>query len=230
MGAFLDFIRNLNGRKASNAVKKLREELTQNHQVLADLQADLHKAVAQYLEAQRAQRLASLPIEELKEFGAINVRLSVLKNAGYDTILDLQGVGSERLLRIHGVGEHTAGRVVDATLAITRHVEGIPVSAPDVNLTEPFSAEVAERALRLLEGRQALLEPTDQIADKVNALEEQLREYKSHTRSWGLLTFSTEKRKEIYEYSSSKATEIETQAELLMQRGLSPLPTPPKNA
>jgi|GEM_PF-7127948 len=205
--------------KASTEISRLEDELAESRSLLSNLQDDVDKTVEGYVEVERLHQLRSIPIEKVKDAGATNVRLSSLKDAGYHTVYALRGVSPQHLARIYGVGEHTARSVVEAARKIIRHVETTPVSAPSADLKDSVSEQVAARVLRLVEAREALLKPTSDLADKVAVLEDQLREYRSRTRFSRWLTSSDQKRREIYEYSSSKAAALTTEADLLRRSG-----------
>ena len=205
--------------KASTEIITLEDELAETRRLLSNLQGDVDKAVKGYVEVERLHQLRSLPIEKVKDAGASNVRLSSLKNAGYHTVYDLREVSPQHLARIYGVGEHTARSVVEAAKRIIRHVETTPVNAPNADLKDSVSEQVAARVLQLVEAREQLLKPTNDIADKVAVPADQLREYRSRTRFSRWLISSDEKRRKIYEYSSSKAVALTTEAELLRQSG-----------
>jgi uncharacterized tellurite resistance protein B-like protein len=118
---------------AVSALEALRSDLLvqdeQTRQAVAQAARQLESAV-------QTERLRNITIETIKSH-ASGVRLQALRDAGMRTILDLQGVGAQRLSNIRGIGPKSAGSIAAVVEMLTRTSNSLPVQRP----SPPFSGE-----------------------------------------------------------------------------------------
>jgi hypothetical protein len=126
---------------AVSALEALRSDLLvqeeQTRQGVAQAARQLESAV-------QTERLRNITIETIKNH-ASGGRLQALRDAGMRTILDLQGVGAQRLSNIRGIGPKSAGSIAAVVEMLTRTSNSLPVQRP----SPPFSGERDRTLLQL---------------------------------------------------------------------------------
>ena len=151
-------------RESLNNLKEVEKCSRDAKKVIKRASTQLEKGVSAFVEAQQAARLRSVPLENLKEAGAVNVRWAALRQAGFTTLADVLAVNERRLMSIQGVGQTTAARVMQAAHALEEGVRSEPPALPSPNLTEPRSEKLAAETLHLLHAKDHL----DEVANQLN--------------------------------------------------------------
>lgn len=197
-----------NKDKIQAAINTLHNEIQSNESVLKRHETTFGGAVRDFFEAQQSQKLKSIPIEALKEAGASNVRLSLLRDAGYHTLADLSGVRAKRLYQIRGIGQISATKIAAAANDLLNRVRAIPPTLPKPGLSEPHAKELAESAIKLIEAREALSEDNHQMKALLAPLNSQIEQYNSENNfgTW-LFSFGVAKRN-LNSNSDNKALEF----------------------
>jgi len=207
-----------NKDKIQAAVNTLQDEIQENESVLKRSETTFGGAVRNFFEAQQSQKLKSIPIEALKEAGASNVRLSLLRDAGYHTLADLSGVSAKRLYQIRGIGEISATKIAAAANDLLNRVRAVPPTLPKPDLGEPHAKELAESAIKLIEAREALSEDNDQMKSLLAPLNSQIKQYNSENNfgTW-LFSFGDAKRS-LNSNSDNKTLEFIEKISMLKER------------
>ncbi len=91
----------------------------------------------------RSERLRAISIDTIKNH-ASGLRLQALKDAGLNTVLDLQGWSAQRLSGVRGVGPKSASSIAAVVQTLTHSSSGIPVRCP----LPPFSGNAESGLLR----------------------------------------------------------------------------------
>ncbi|MEI7451373.1 MAG: SNF2-related protein, partial [Desulfomonile sp.] len=196
----------------AKSVGDLEREQEANNKLLQVLESDLTNYSQRFAEAQRNKRLASLPVDVLKNAGATNIRYSLLRENGYKTIFDLNGVTADRLTRIRGIGPVMATAVARATREIVNHSIKAPISIPEPELVEEFAEQFVETAIHLLDARTSLQGFSKATADQSGELARRFKEFKGESRFLRWLTSSGKQRKAISEKYSKLGAELLEQA------------------
>jgi superfamily II DNA or RNA helicase len=124
-----------------------------------------------YADAAAEERLAAVPVQDLRALGAEKVRWSALEEAGLVTVRDLVGVTRRDLVAIKGIGPRSAQRLVRARRELVERSRSEPVPPPPVGFS-------GTRALSLvLAAHDALLvrDATGRAAGELDAALDDLR-------------------------------------------------------
>jgi SNF2 family DNA or RNA helicase len=197
-----------NKHKIKDAISTLQNEIQLNERILKNYETTFGNAVRDFFNAQHVQKLKSIPIEALKEAGASNVRLSLLREAGYQTLADLSGVSGNRLKQIRGIGQTSVIKIIDAANNLFNRVQAMPQTLPSPDLIEPYSRELAESTIKLIEAREVLSEDNDNMKALLAPLNSQVKQYNAENKfvTW-LFSFGDSKRR-LYSNSDNKTLEI----------------------
>ena len=128
-------------KRAAAACEEMRSlcaELTGQSEEIKD---SISQAATRLAQDVRSERLRAMSIDTIKHHSA-GLRLQALRDAGLNTVLDLQGWSIQRLSGIRGVGPKSAGSIAAIVQTLTRSSNAIPLRCP----SPPF-AGVAERSL-----------------------------------------------------------------------------------
>ncbi len=123
---------------AVEPLRSLRADLTTQYDDVKDSVAQAATRLGQDV---RSERLRAISVDAIKHH-ASGLRLQALKDAGLNTVLDLQGWSAQRLSGLRGVGPKSAGTIAAVAQTLTRSSNEIPVRCP----SPPF-ADLAERSL-----------------------------------------------------------------------------------
>ncbi len=143
--------------------------------------AALRREAARAREAQTLRRLQSTPIEALKAFGATNVRWTALRQGGYHSVADLNGVGSGRLQALQGVGPTTAGRVVSATTQAVLAERSEPLASLSPTLTVE-NQQIVRAAQDFLIVRDTLGDTPERLSAAMGPVEAAVADLNRQTR------------------------------------------------
>ena len=95
-----------------------------------------------YVEAQRSAARATVRLEDLREYGAKNIRWGGLSAVGVRTLDDLRRVSAAQLQSLPGIGATSAERIVAAARSAADAVERGSVPLPGRSLGRPRSMEL----------------------------------------------------------------------------------------
>ena len=123
---------------ALEQMRSLRAELTMQSEGIKEFISHAATRLGQDI---RSERLRAISIDTIKHHSA-GLRLQALRDAGLNTVLDLQGWSAQRLSGIRGVGPKSAGSIAAVVQTLTHSSNSIPLRCP----LPPF-ASVAERSL-----------------------------------------------------------------------------------
>ncbi len=123
---------------ALEQMQSLRAELTTQSE---GVKVSISQAATRLEHDVRSERLQAISIDAIKHHSA-GLRLQALRDAGFNTVHDLQGWSAQRLSGIRGVGPKSAGSVAAVVQTLTRSSKAIPLRCP----LPPF-AGLAERRL-----------------------------------------------------------------------------------
>src|ERR1035437_9877224 len=121
---------------AYRARKQAQNAVLPYERLAADLQQQselIKKAIAYstqcYVSEIRTETLRKLPVEELRKHQS-GLRLQALRSAGLNTVADLQGWSSSRLMQIRGIGESSARGIESAVKNIVYASSQAPTPHP----------------------------------------------------------------------------------------------------
>ncbi len=123
---------------AVEPLRSLRADLTMQYDGVKD---SVTQAATRLGQDVRSERLRAISVDAIKH-QASGLRLQALKDAGLNTVLDLQGWSAQRLSELRGVGPKSAGTIAAVAHTLAHSSNALPVRCP----SPPF-AGVTERNL-----------------------------------------------------------------------------------
>jgi len=159
---------------AREAVGRLAREVALVRAPLDMATAALKKEAQSYANQQRTTRLATIPVDSLKDVGAPGVRWTALRDGGVHTLADLAARSKEQLLMIPGVGEGTADSVLSAVRTVRDRILSEPVSLPTPDTLDDAGERLVRRTATMLRTREALAGTVAALEQKHRTLSAQL--------------------------------------------------------
>lgn len=150
-------------RRARGAVRENTNELQAGRRELSDRKQRVLAASADYTRGVRERIRAETPIEELRELGASHVRWTALRGAGVKTLDDLRGRSERELDALPGVGEASAGRLLEAARLHEERLSNREPDLPDEQLVAPGAAPLVRRADDFLAAQRELGAPMAEL-------------------------------------------------------------------
>ncbi len=173
--------------RAVRATRRVRRELARTERVETDRERSLGRAAKSWESVAARKRLERVPVTELRNFGAENVRWSVVEESGYGTVADLVHVTRAQLEALDGVGPKSAARLVEARDRIVAANAEEPASPPALDAREPEATRVVRAAGELLAVRDAVrptLPALRALRDETGADLREVRKKASIFRGW----------------------------------------------
>jgi len=149
--------------ESSDNLRQVEQCALETENVLKYATTHLESKANIFVSNQQDARLNAVPIESLKAVGAVNIRWSALRQAGYTNLAKIVVSSEGRLMTIPGVGKTTAMRVMHAARSIASNIRDEPPTLPLPNLLEPGAEELAHATLHLLHAKELLEDIPDQI-------------------------------------------------------------------
>jgi len=87
------------------------------------------EAVRQMENSVHTERLRLIPVENIRSY-ASGLRLQALRDAGKNSILDLQGWSPQQLAGIRGIGPKSAGSIARSVEMLTQKAKSVPIKLP----------------------------------------------------------------------------------------------------
>lgn len=143
-------------QQAWHAVAMFRREADACREYPIRVERELLAEAKTYVSAHRSAARQAFQLDELREFGAKNIRWGSLSDAGVRSLDDLVGASVARLTTLPGVGDATAMRVTAAAQAALADLERRPIPLPGQDLDPPRSVEFVAAAARAREATAAL--------------------------------------------------------------------------
>ena len=119
-------------RRARRAVRRVEHEERTLTSLAADVDGGLERSATKYADHARDARLAAIPVENLKAFGADKVRWGVLREAGVTNVAQVQSMSRLQLQRLDGIGPVSVQRILHARKQLLEASRDEPVAAPQV--------------------------------------------------------------------------------------------------
>lgn len=119
-------------RRARRAVRRVEREGRALEDLTGRVQRELARGAAAYARHAADERLGTVPVEELRSFGAEKVRWGVLHDADLLTAADVKDISRAQLERLDGVGPVSAERIHEARARLLAANREEPVSPPAV--------------------------------------------------------------------------------------------------
>ncbi|MHC5066094.1 MAG: SNF2-related protein, partial [Planctomycetota bacterium] len=168
-------------RRAKRALKPLDKEVRQYEKALAKIEKTVKPAAIDYARGRVVARLNEVPLESLREAGAANVRWSLLQQAGYKTLADVEGKQPRELAKVHGIGRKSANAVVQAAGQLARRARDESPRLPLAELSDAGAPELAARSLDLLDASDLAGEDPARLEEKVAGYRSTLAELQRET-------------------------------------------------
>ncbi|MGK5088735.1 SNF2-related protein [Bdellovibrionota bacterium FG-2] len=153
-------------REATRNINEVEQCASDANMAIERATYQLHKKARSFVKAQQTSRLRAIPLEDLKGIGAVNIRLSALRQAGFTTLAQVVTTSEGRLMSIEGVGKTTAEKVMQAARSLAEKVRSEPPSFPSPDLTEPQDEELVAGTLHLLHAKELL----EDLPNQLNAI------------------------------------------------------------
>ena len=154
-------------REASRNLRKVKQCAEDADKAITCATTQLEMRARSFVEAQQEARMGAVPLESLKEAGAVNVRWSALRQAGFTTLAQVITVNESKLTSIQGVGQTSATRVMQAARSLAAKIRSELPSLPSPDLIETQSEELAAGTLHLLHAKELLVEVPNQLNAEV---------------------------------------------------------------
>lgn len=133
--------------RAARAKRRVERELGRHERLTARRARALSAAARAWEGVAEGARLEEVPLTELRNFGAENVRWAALENAGIRTVADLVPVTRAALERIEGIGPLTVQRILAARKRVIEMNAAEPAAPPRLD-AEQSEARALVRAAR----------------------------------------------------------------------------------
>lgn len=122
-------------RLVRRAVHLIESESDHLDKIIGQAEKALIKSAAAYAAKSVQNQLAAVPVEDLKNYGAVNVRWSALRGSGIRTAADLKHLGPARMQSRPGIGPVSSWKIQEAIDLLDQKVRDTPISPPAVGDT-----------------------------------------------------------------------------------------------
>lgn len=163
-------------RLAKRAIKPVRDEARRVEKALKKHGHRLRRASGAFAKARSEERLAEVPLEALRDAGAAQVRWSALREAGFETLRDLEGRPARELARVRGIGKTTAPRIAEVASEMARKLRAESTNCPRPDLSQASARPLAEATLDYLEARDAGGDAPRRVVEKARDYDRRLAE------------------------------------------------------
>jgi len=171
-------------RRARKALRRVEREERSLGELSSSVEQGLERSAAKYAEHAREARLASIPIEDLKAFGADKVRWGVLRDGGVDNVAQVQNMSRGQLERLDGIGPVSVKRIVKARKQLLDASRDEPIHTPQVDDVARQTSDLRRGVHDVRIVREAFGSVPARLHQHRTGLEERFQGVRRNTRLW----------------------------------------------
>jgi len=171
-------------RRARKALRRVEREERSLGELSSSVEQGLERSAEKYAEHAREARLASIPVEDLKAFGADKVRWGVLRDAGVDNVAQVQNMSRGQLERLDGIGPVSVKRIVKARKQLLDASRDEPIHTPQVDDVARQTSDLRRGVHDVRIVREAFGSVPSRLHQHRTDLDERFRGVRRDTRLW----------------------------------------------
>ena len=168
-------------RRARRALRRIQREERKIERLSSAMDGALKTRADAYAAFRRDERLRGVPVDELRSYGAERVRWDVLKEAGLQSVADLERTTRQKLIALDGIGETSTDRILEARQKLVALNADEAVAPPSIDADAPEELDALRAARNALLVRDELGPQASELARFEAALEPRFAEVRRGT-------------------------------------------------